>query len=184
MLQEKLSKTETSAKQRWHPNQIILDTGISYKMAGTAFAQQTLLRAYETIKKEALNSINVKIENANDNHLIIDIKKEPDEMETKVNGKHATIEKEEEQTEENTLTLHPLPCVQISALSVSQKQHRLVFNASGPYSRGLCTKRDIAMRRQLCNLAINETNCKTVNAKNCTGYENIAMKLFQKALQA
>lgn len=189
MLREKLTKTETTVKQRWNPNQILLDTGISYKMAGVSFAQQTLIHAFESIKKEAQNLTNVKNENSNDNLMDIDIKKEPNDDETIVNGKHGIDHNDEsslvdKKEEESSVILHPLACVQTSVQSIAQKQRQLVFNASGPYSRGLCTKRDIAMRRQLCNLAINETNCKMVNTKNGSGYENIAMKLFQKALQA
>lgn len=187
MLREKLTKTETTVKQRWNPNQILLDTGISYKMAGESFAQKTLIHAFESIKKEAQNVANVKNENSNDNHMDIEIKKEPNDDETKVNGNHGIDHNDgmvERKEDENSVILHPLPCVQTSVQSTAQKQRQLVFNASGPYSRGLCTKRDIAMRRQLCNLAINETNCKMVNTKNSSGYENIAIKLFQKALQA
>lgn len=191
MLREKLSKTETTVKQRWNPNRILLETGISYKMAGESFAEQTLIRAFESIKKEAQNSVSIKAENTNDNHMDIDIKKEPnDEDETKVNGKHDLgIDQNQDDAvdrkeDESSLILHPLPCIQTTVHSLAQKRRQLVFNASGPYSRGLCTKRDIAMRRQLCNLAVNETNCKMVNTKNGSGYESIAMKLFQKALQA
>lgn len=184
IMREKLTKSETSAKQRWMPDQILLDVGISYKMAGTAFAQQTLITAHENIKRELKNATAVKLEPVDDaNHMDVDIKVEKDiengTKETKINGKseEKPIEKDEVK-----LILHPLPCIQTSVQNTADKQRQLVFKASGPYSRGLCTKRDIEMRRQLCNLAINESNCKTINTR--TGYENIAMKLFQKALQA
>lgn len=183
MLREKLRKTVTTVKQRWNPNQILLDTGISYKMAGESFAQKTLVHAFESTQHLA----NVKNENLNDNHTNIDIKKEPNDDETKTNGEHGIDHNDglvEKKEDEKSVILHPLTCVQTSVQSIAQKRHQLVFNASGPYSRGLCTKRDIAMRRQLCNLAVNETNCKMVSTKNGSGYENIAMKLFQKALQA
>ncbi|XP_055304030.1 fl(2)d-associated complex component-like [Sitodiplosis mosellana] len=187
MMREKLTKSETSAKQRWHPDQILLDVGISYKMAGTAFAQQTLIAAHENVKRELKNAATIKTEPDDDNstnHMDVDIKVENDiddndTKETKVNGKceDRPIEKDERK-----LILHPLPCVQTSVQNFADKQRKLIFKASGPYSRGLCTKRDIEMRRQLCNLAINESNCKSVNTR--TGYENIALKLFQKAMQA
>lgn len=192
MMREKLTKTETSVKQRWMPDQILLDVGISYKMAGAEFAQKTLLKAYENVKREMKNAIVIKTEpfDGDSNHVLADgmvIKTEKDlddenetPAEVKVNGK---CEKDVSNAKDGpNLILHPLPCVQTSTESMADKQRRLVFNAAGPYSRGLCTKRDIEMRRQLCNLAINESNCKTANTRN--GYENIALKLFQKALQA
>lgn len=184
LMREKLTKKETSVKQLWHPDQILLDVGISYKMAGTDFARQTLIHAYESMKNEMKTPITIKTEPLDDsNHMEIDVKIENDIDNdikvAKVNGKH---ENESAEKIERDLILHPLPCVQTNTLSLAEKKRRLIFKAAGPYSRGLCTKRDIGMRRQLCNLAINESNCKTANIR--TGYENIAMKLFQKALQA
>lgn len=190
MMREKLTKTETSVKQRWMPDQILLDVGISYKMAGTDFAQKTLIKAYENVKREMKNAVAIKTEPFDGSNHVLDgsvvvktendIDGENEPAEVKVNGK---CEKESlNKSGGHNLILHPLPCVQTSVESSTDKQRRLVFNAAGPYSRGLCTKRDIEMRRQLCNLAINESNCKTANTR--TGYENIALKLFQKALQA
>lgn len=183
LMREKLNKTETSVKQLWHPDQILLDIGISYKMAGTDFAQQTLINAYENVKKEMKTSVTIKTEPIDDvNHMEANIKMENDiengTKGAKVNGKH---ENEAIEKIERNLILHPLPCVQTSTRTIAEKKRRLIFNATGPYSRGLCTKRDIEMRRQLCNLAINENNCKI--ATNRSGYENIALKLFQKTLQ-
>lgn len=188
MMREKLTKTETSVKQRWMPDQILLDVGISYKMAGADFAQKTLIKAHENVKRELKNAVTIKTEpfDGPANHVlvggvVVKTEKDIDGVEVKVNGKC----EEKEPTLEKVgrkLVLHPLPCVQTSIESMADKQRRLVFNAPGPYSRGLCTKRDIEMRRQLCNLAINESNCKSANTR--TGYENIALKLFQKALQA
>lgn len=195
LMREKLTKTETSVKQRWMPDQILLDVGISYKMAGAEFAEKTLLKAYENVKREMKNTVVIKTEPVDSpNHVLNDnddggggvvVKMEKDTdgantlAEVKVNGK---CENGPFDTKIGyNLILHPLPCVQTSIESMADKQRRLVFNAPGPYSRGLCTKRDIEMRRQLCNLAINESNCKAASTR--TGYENIAMKLFQKALQ-
>lgn len=189
MMREKLTKTETSVKQRWMPDQILLDAGISYKMAGADFAQKTLIKASENVKREMKTTVSIKTEPFDGSNHVLDggivVKTENDidgenaPAEVKVNGK---CEKESFNKGGHNLILHPLPCVQTSVERMADKQRRLVFNAAGPYSRGLCTKRDIEMRRQLCNLAINESNCKTANTR--TGYENIALKLFQKALQA
>lgn len=170
MMRDKLTKNETPAKHRWHPDQILIDIGISYKMAGAVFAHQTLVKAHEHLKRTAKASVTIKTEPMDDSNHVGDNK------EVKVNGKCGTNDDDARQ-----IIFHPLPCVQTSGQSASDRQRQLIFNASGPYSRGLCTRRDIEMRRQLCKLSINETNCKTVTTK--TGYESIALKLFQKALQ-
>lgn len=187
MLQEKLLKRETSAKQQWNSNQILLDIGVSYKLAGNEFAQETLLNAFETLKTEAEQTVGIdmKTVTVDGNHFDVKVKIEKDldsePTETIMNGNH---EVNREAKVESQLHLHPLPCVQRSAPNLTNKINRLVFNASGPYSRGLCTRRDIALRRQLCNLAIKESNCKiNTNSKAGLGYENVALKLFQKAVQ-
>lgn len=188
MMQEKLLKCETSAKQQWSPNQILLDIGVSYKMGGGEFAQETLLNAYETLKQDSEPVFGDLADTvpANDNHLAIKIKVEMDDdgepvAESKVNGQHEV--NRSASANEPELHLHPLPCVQRSARNLTNKLNRLVFNASGPYSRGLCTRRDIALRRQLCNLAVNESNCRSNSGKSAFGYESVALKLFQKAVK-
>lgn len=177
MMREKLSKSETSAKQRWNPDQILLDVGVSYKMAGTAFAQQTLINAYENIRRDS-KCLKMKTEPNDDDFIHTS---ENDTKEVKVNGKYCS-EDEAIMKEDCKLILHPLPCVQTSTQNTVEKQRQIVFSASGPYSRGLCVRRDIELRRKLCNLSVSENNCKAITAKS--GYENIAMKLFQKVLHA
>ncbi|XP_031628570.1 fl(2)d-associated complex component-like isoform X2 [Contarinia nasturtii] len=175
MMREKLTKIETSAKQRWNPDQILLDVGVSFKMAGTAFAQQTLMTAYENIRRE-LKCSKIKIEpNDDSNYTDTQVKIEP-ENDIKVPNVNGIAK------EDRKLILHPLPCVQTSIQNTVDKQRQLVFSASGPYSRGLCCKRDIELRRKLCNLSVCESNCKAITTK--TGYENNAISLFQKVLQA
>lgn len=184
ILREKLSRTVTSTRQRWHPNQILLDVGISYKMAGSAFAQQTLIAARQSVKTGNIKK-EIDLSNITENDVDIEIKTEIDSDGKPVklpNGIHDAENKSA--VSDQILMLHPLPCAQVSAMSTAECQRRLIFNATGPYSRGLSIKRDIAMRRQLCHLATNESNCKVINTKSYSHYENVALNLFQKALEA
>lgn len=193
---EKFNRIETSAKQRWQSHRIFLDVGISFKMAGKEFATKLLKEAHQKlmeeskvfkketdIKKEKIDepedcvkpSINIadpkeQHTSADSNEQKITVKRDTDD------NKQAVPAYDEQ--------LHALACAQVASRINAHKQSNVVFNATGPYSRALCARRDIAMRRQLCNLPIVENNCKTSAGKQSTGYESLAIKLFQKAISA
>lgn len=185
--QQKSKKIETSAKQRWQSHRILLDVGVSFKMAGAQFAKAVLLDAQQKLAQETpATEITVPIESK-----VVCVKMEIDsenveEVEDKLsklvasNGHDATGAI----ALTDTLKLHPVASAQVADRSSAQQQCSLVFNATGPYSRALVARRDIAMRRQLCNLPISENNFKATANRHTTGYENIAIKLFQKALTA
>lgn len=188
--QEKSKKVDTSAKQCWQAHRILLDVGVSFKMAGQEFAKNVLIEAHQKLLNETNaernenQEINVKIETVDDDVDEIEFK-----TEANTNGQPAMKLNEKRESNElivetNKLQLHPLACSQVAARNLAHKRYNLVFNATGPYSRALCAKRDIAMRRQLCNLPISENNCKTTTAvpRQCSGYESIAIKLFRKTL--
>lgn len=183
--QQKSKKIETSAKQRWQSHRILLDVGVSFKMAGAKFATAILLDAQQKLAQETLGTgvsetvvsqdVCVKMETDSKNTGDVDTKSA---IAIASNGHDAPSALTE------SLKLHPVATAQVANRSYAQQQCNLVFNATGPYSRALVAKRDIAMRRQLCNLPISENNFKATANRNSTGYESIAVKLFQKALTA
>lgn len=185
--QRKSKKIETSAKQRWQSHRILLDVGVSFKMAGSQFAKTVLLSAHQKLVKETAaaeiaesvdsKEIAVKMEIDDENAADVDTKKVVASNGHNVAGASASASTP-------SLKLHPVASAQVASRSTAQHQSNLIFNATGPYSRALVAKRDIAMRRQLCNLPISENNFKVTANRHSTGYENIAMKLFQKALAA
>lgn len=61
---EKSNVRNTSAKQRWQPHRILLDVGISLKMAGTKFGTDMLRDVYAKLEQEEL--IEKRAENNND----------------------------------------------------------------------------------------------------------------------
>lgn len=183
--QQKSKKIETSAKQRWQSHRILLDVGVSFKMAGANFASAILLDAQQKLAQETLGTevsepvdskdVCVKIETDSQNTGVVDTKSAIGIASNGHDVANALTE---------SLKLHPVATAQVANRSYAQQQCNLVFNATGPYSRALVAKRDIAMRRQLCNLPISENNFKATANRNSTGYESIAVKLFQKALTA
>lgn len=187
--QEKSKDAQTSARQRWQPHRILLDTGISFKMAGESFARRVLQEAHGKLideieeeqkrKTATVNGAagNGAIQTTNTDTVIAAdaIKREDGD-----DGDAANIKDEIKNVFK--LELHPLPCVQVGSRLEAAKRQHLVFNAVGPFSRALCAKRDIAMRRQLCGLPMKENNCKLSVTKANSGYELLAAKIFQKAL--
>lgn len=184
MAREKSKSVESSARQRWQPHRILLDTGVSFKMAGDLFARKILQDAHDKLIDEIEEEHKRKIAGANG------ITTDQSTKIENVTGRLDTIKTENETVdikddikEIYNLELHSLACVQVGTRTEATKRQQLVFNAVGPFSRALCAKRDIAMRRQLCSLPIKENNCKLTTTKQSSGYETIAVKLFQKALR-
>lgn len=184
MAREKSKSIESSARQRWQPHRILLDTGVSFKMAGDLFARKILKDAHDKLvdeieeeHKRKVSGVNgvitdqsTKIESASGRVETIKIENEAADIKEDIKGIY-------------NLELNSLACVQVGTRSEAARRQQLVFNAVGPFSRALCAKRDIAMRRQLCGLPIKENNCKLATTKQSSGYETIAVKLFQKALR-
>lgn len=183
--QQKSKKIETSAKQRWQSHRILLDVGVSFKMAGGQFAKTILLDAQQKLAQETLGTEVSEPVDSKD----VCVKMETDiENAGDVDSKSAIVIASNGHDTANalmdSLKLHPVATAQVANRLLAQQHCNLVFNATGPYSRALVAKRDIAMRRQLCNLPISENNFKATANRHSTGYESIAVKLFQKALTA
>lgn len=209
---EKSNVRNTSAKQRWKPHRILLDVGISLKMAGTKFGTDMLRNVYAKLEEEEIIE---KITNNDDGDTKLDKKKikleddsEINEMSVEVKKEISTEDedgdcdvKEEEQkpidvksvkTEPSTsidMNYHPIASVQVAHRANIERRRGLVFNATGPYSRALSTRRDLQMRRQLCGQSMmpirkcstNATKSETASQKEIS-YRNLALELFQKAM--
>lgn len=194
---EKFNRIETSAKQRWQSHRIFLDVGISFKMAGKAFATKLLREAHQKLMEESKvikkKTDIIKKEKIDESESCVQpdqTSAEPKEQHSSENTKEQKITVKKEMDDDKQAVpvyeeqLHALACAQVASRVNVHKQNNVVFNATGPYSRALCARRDIAMRRQLCNLPIVENNCKSSAGKQSTGYESLAVKLFQKAVSA
>lgn len=175
---------DTSAKQRWQPHRILLDVGVSFRMAGKEFASNVLNMAHRKLKEEqsaaaAASVVNTKNEEAFKN---VTIKTEQTEASV-VDGFEIKEVKEEVEEE---LLIHPIACVQVASRVNAEHRRNLVFHATGPYSRALSARRDIQMRRQLCGLPIKDYNCGAAASSGGSrldiGYASIARQLFEKAL--
>lgn len=194
---EKTSRIETSGKQRWQSHRIFLDVGISFKMAGKDFAMKLLKNAHQKLVEES-KEMKVDVKHEPEKEIKQEKPDEPEELDEQIVIKKEVVPDNEVQSDVAMVKVEAddvkssiedaqipaLACAQVATRINAYKQYNVVFNATGPYSRGLCAKRDIAMRRQLCNLPIAEKNCKNLIGKQSTGFESLAVKLFQKAVGA
>lgn len=62
---------------------------------------------------------------------------------------------EEEIKTEEIVISHPIAAMQV-ANREEQMIRKSLFSSAGPYSRALCARRDLMIRRHLCNLPIND----------------------------
>lgn len=158
------SNQTTTAKQKWQPHRIILDVGISMRMAGEEYAKRLLNEAKQQLDEE-LNVEAVKTETKVD--IKNEIKDEVSSLSTLDEDSQATaLEnddsisdiKPKEETDDKTdvkplpeeLTtetfnvdsLPPIACMQVSQRKLEMERRQLITNACGINSRALSARQD------------------------------------------
>lgn len=196
---EKSTTRNTTAKQRWQPHHILLDVGVSLKMAGTQFGTDILRDAYAKLDQEERDQNtavaakpSVKIESLPPNEPQLDIVKKEQSDDDVEEEKPKSVDVKSikiESSAANNMAYHPIACVQVAMRHNTEKRRSLVFNATGLYSRALSARRDVQMRRQLCGLPgkpVGNWAASSAGATSATskalGFRSIALELFQKAL--
>lgn len=160
-----------STKSRWSPHRILWDIGVSAKLAGEDFARQVLTEARNELRREKqdrrsrlelikvakteLTNGDVKQETAADDE--IKIKTEPKDDDEVKQEDDATpdlgvVEPEEDFERDDDVLAHPLAQVQVLMRKLQTKRKNLILHSTGKYGRALSARRDLKIRRQLCNL--------------------------------
>lgn len=171
-----------STKSRWTPPRILWDIGVSAKLAGEDFARQVLTEARDELRREKqelrlkleqLKAVKSEMTNGvvkeeltsaaavSETSEEIKIKTEPkDEDESEV--KPELIEETSEEAEvdlpeddfdlDGDVLVHPLAQVQVLMRKLQMKRKNLILHSTGKYGRALSARRDLKIRRQLCNL--------------------------------
>lgn len=201
---EQRSNVFASAKQRWQPHRILLDVGVSFRMAGKDFASTVLNAAHRKLTAEEAEA-KQRLEAAATKQKVEEqaeftIKKEVhDEDEYGENAappptepvafsvKHSeeTGEMGEEEPPQAELLIHPIACVQVASRVNAEIRKNMVFGMTGPFSRALSAQKDVQMRRQLCGLSMKACGggpLKTGRPVGGVDYAAMARQLFEKAL--
>lgn len=163
-----------STKSRWKAHRILWDIGVSAKLAGEDFARQKLTEARDELRREKqerrmklqqiknekaeLTNGDVKLEEVliNDCTSDIKVKTEPkdEDDETKQESviEAETHDQEDDIDLEGDVLVHPLAQVQVLMRKLKAKRGDLILHSTGKYGRALSARRDLKVRRQLCNL--------------------------------
>ncbi|KAL7027628.1 hypothetical protein ACKWTF_005501 [Chironomus riparius] len=179
-----------TTKSRWSAHRILWDIGISVKFAGEDFARRTMEDARNQLREEKHEWRLKKNQQLKDEKMAMngDIKKE------KVDG--IKVEPEDEEDEdpkidnddqedfelENDVLNHPLAQVQVLMRKLAIKRKNLILNSTGKYGRALSARKDLKLRRQLCNLPAKDVHID----RNCTSNSEInkhADEIYRKLVE-
>lgn len=150
------SQSNNSAKQRWQAHRILLEVGVSTRMAGKDFAAHVISDCYEKLRQEIRAQVirseaapKVKQETGFDGK---EIKDEPkDTPEVEVSDIEAKVRELLPFTEVD-LVERPYAFAQNCFKKRIEQRRNLVVNAIGTCSRALSARQDLKIRRTLCGL--------------------------------
>lgn len=125
-----------------------------------------------TIKEEPLDVANTSLEEE------VTVKTEP--ADTKENTVPEELKADVEKTEAEVEISHPVAFIQV-AMRNKIAIRKSLFASAGPYRRALSARRDLAIRRHLCNLPISDTYVEAPRRHDPEMFRT-AMELFAKCL--
>lgn len=73
---------------------------------------------------------------------------------------------------------HPVAAIQV-AIRENEAERKMLFSSVGPYRRALSARRDLVIRRHLCNLPLKDTFVEAPKRHNPELFE-MAVKLFEE----
>lgn len=167
-------KPLSSAKRRWESHNVLVNLGVSVEMAGEDLVKD--------IMKE--HAIAIAQEDKETNEKATDDALTPKEeiKEELINGIDQVNEKKtgDDKVDVNIEIPHPIACIQV-AKKETLAVRKSLFSSAGPYRRALSARRDLAIRRHLCNLPIKDTYVEAPKQHNPELFQ-LATQLFQRCL--
>ncbi len=151
-------KPMTSAKRRWESHNVLVNLGISVELAGEDLVKDVLKEHAEAKLKEQNEEKG---------------KNEPEEA--TVNGI------KEENDEKITVNIsHPIGAIQV-ANREKQAVRKALFSNVGPNCRALSARRDLMIRRHLCNLPLRDTYVEAPK-RHDPELLKLAVQMFERCL--
>ncbi|RZC41678.1 nipped-B-like protein B, partial [Asbolus verrucosus] len=126
-------KPMSSAKRRWESHNVLVNLGISVELAG------------EDLVKEILQE-----------HSEAEIKEQNEEKRQENEAENINGIKEENKTKVAVSISHPIGVIQV-ANRERQATRKALFSSVGPNCRALSARRDLMIRRHLCNLPLKDS---------------------------
>ena len=151
-------KPMTSAKRRWESHNVLVNLGISVELAGEDLVKDVLKEHAEAKLKEQNEE---KGKNETEEATVNGIKEENDEKIT-VN------------------ISHPIGAIQV-ANREKQAVRKALFSNVGPNCRALSARRDLMIRRHLCNLPLRDTYVEAPK-RHDPELLKLAVQMFERCL--
>ncbi|XP_072382245.1 uncharacterized protein [Diabrotica undecimpunctata] len=182
------TKPFSCAKIRWEAHNVLVNLGVSVQLAGETLVKD-ILKQYaaakleqqkeEVVVKTEISSIVIKKEPQEliMNGVEVKIKSEPTE-ETQMR-QICEIKTEPMDTEEIQLP-HPIAAIQVADREKLAIRKNL-FTSVGSHRRALAARRDLTIRRHLCNLPITDKHVEAPKRHNPELFQ-LATQLFERSL--
>lgn len=153
-----------NSESRWSAHRILWDIGVSVKFAGEENARRIMTEAREKLRQE---------------------KEEWKRKEHGENGeeiKEGNFEKEDFELDSDVLP-HPLANVQVMMRKLAIQRQKLVAYPSHQGGRALSSRKDLEIRRQLCNLPPKNFHLDRSKSEN-PERSKYAEKIYQRLIGA
>lgn len=162
-------KPVSSAKKRWESHNVLVNLGISVEMTGEDLAKEIFREHALAKKEEELEVSKVKIKeesemNGGGVYIKQEVKEEPEEVKENVEVEIP----------------HPIAAVQV-AMQENRAVRKALFSSAGPFRRALCARRDLAIRRHLSHLPV-EDDYVEVPKRHDPELLKVALQLFERCL--
>lgn len=163
------NKPVSSAKRRWESHNVLVNLGVSVELAGEDVVKDILREHTEAKLKEEQENKDTGLKT--------------EEIGVTNGDKEDCGEKSKETVKKETCDVtipHPLAAIQV-AIRENQQIRKSLFASAGPYRRALCARRDLAIRRHLCHLPIDDTYVEPPKRHDPELMKQ-ALQLFERSL--
>lgn len=149
----RVKQDKCGAKKRWESHRVLMRVGLSSEMAGEKLVKEILREAKMKEDEEMKKEGNIKEEEVKEEiKKEEEVKEEIKEIKDEIKEEPKEVVKEEEV---DVTVSHPIAAIQV-ALREKEVIRNNLFATAGTYRRALSARRDLAIRRHLCNLPIKD----------------------------
>lgn len=150
-----------SAKKRWESHRVLARVGLSLEMAGEKLIKEILKESLEK-EIEEMKADEVKSE----------------EVKTEVKEEVKEEIKQEKEVVDDVSISHPVATIQV-AIREKEVIRNNLFATAGSFRRALSARRDLAIRRHLCNLPIKDLSVDRPKTPDAELFEQAKKLIFR-----
>ncbi|XP_057672838.1 fl(2)d-associated complex component-like [Diorhabda carinulata] len=172
------TKPSSSAKIKWEAHNVLVNLGVSVQLAGEDLVK-LILKEHADAKMAHQNKEVVKSEMVD-----VKVKIEPDESIT--NGVEANVKIENAEVKIEPTNMEDINVPEsLAAIQVADRERSAIrkslFTNVGPHRRALAARRDLTIRRHLCNLPITDKHVEVPKRYDPDLFQ-LASQLLERSL--